>query len=254
MHGVVCAGALAHPGLRALGIERVPLLQVQGETILARTIRCLRDGGGCRAVHVLAPPELPLPDLPGVAYAPYTGRLISDGIAFVRDQVQDDYLLVAGGDCALLTPECITALVTEGLKLEADFVYPAVRRAVAEARFPGGKRTYRRFRDGTVTGGNVFLVRRQYIVGAEPWLTELFARRKNPLAMGQLFGLGFLLLLIAGNAPLSLVEARVGRALRGKFRALLLDYPEIAVDIDKPADYLLLKSELDRLPAGGSAS
>ena len=247
MHGVVCAGALAHSGLRELGIERVPLLKVHGETILARTVRCLRDGGGCSMVDVLAPAELPLPDGPGVRHAAYSGRLISDGIRLLRDQVQDDYVLVAGGDCALLTPECIAVLVDQGLKLDADFVYPAVERAVAEARFPGGKRTYRRFREGTVTGGNVFLIRRRYILDAEPWLTELFARRKNPLAMGQLFGLGFLWMLITGTAPLATIEARVSSALRGKFRALLMDYPEIAVDIDKPADYALLRAELDPL-------
>jgi hypothetical protein len=88
-----------------------------------------------------------------------------------------------------------------------------------------------------VTGGNVFLVRRNYIVEAEPWLTELFARRKNPLAMGQLFGLGFVWLLLTGQAPLGLIETKVSSALRGRFRALLMDYPELAVDIDKVADY-----------------
>lgn len=245
MHGIVCAGALAHPGLRALGVERVPLLTVGGETILRRTLRCLRDGGGCTELHVLAPPDLPLPgDLACVGYAPYTGRLVSDGIRFVREQVASDWLLVAGCDCPLLTPECIGELVERGLALGADFVYPAVPRSAAEAQFPGGKRTYRRFREGVVTGGNVFLVRRQYIVEAEPWLTELFARRKNPLAMGQLFGLGFLWLLITGRAPLALIEARVSAALRGRFRALLTDRAEIAVDIDKPADYALLRGRL----------
>lgn len=242
MHGLVCAGALAHPGLRALGIERVPLIETGGETILHRTLRCLRDGGGCSALHVLAPPELPLPSgFPGLAYAPYSGRLVSDGIAFIRDQVRDDYLLVAGCDCPALTPECIHELVERGLALDADFVYPAVPRHAAEAQFPGGQRTYRRFREGVVTGGNVFLVRRGYIVAAEPWLTELFARRKNPLAMGQLFGLGFLWLLLTGRAPLALIEQRVSTALRGKFRALITEHAEIAVDIDKPSDYALFR-------------
>jgi hypothetical protein len=196
---------------------------------------------------VLAPPAVPLPEGPGVRYAAYSGSLISDGIRLLREQVSASHVLVAGGDCALLTPECIAVLVEQGLRLDADFVYPAVRQEVAEARFPGGKRTYRRFREGTVTGGNVFLIRRDYILGAEQWLTELFARRKNPLAMGRLFGLGFLWMLITGNAPLATIEDRVSRALRGKFRALLMDYPEIAVDIDKPADYELLKPQIDPL-------
>jgi hypothetical protein len=238
MHGIVCAGALAHPGLRALGVERVPLVETGGETILHRTLRCLRDGGGCTALHVLAPPELPLPaDIPTAAHAAYTGKLVSDGVRFIRERVTAEWVLVAGCDCPALTPECIAELVERGLAMDADFVYPAVPRAAAEAQFPGGQRTYRRFREGTVTGGNVFLVRRKYIVDAEPWLTELFARRKNPLAMGQLFGLGFIWLLITGCAPLALIEERVSTALRGKFRALLTDRAEIAVDIDKPSDY-----------------
>lgn len=245
MHGIVCAGAAAPPALRALGVERVPLIEVEGETILERSLRCLRDGAGCTRLSVLAPPELPLPDWPGVAHAPYTGQLVSDGIAFIRDSVASDELLVAGGDCPLLTPECIAELVERGRALDADFVYPVVPQAAMEARFPGGRRTYRRFRDGCFTGGNVFLVRRQYIVDVEPWLTELFARRKNPLAMGQLFGLDFLWQLVSGCAPLALIEQRVSLALRGKFRALITDHAELALDIDKPADYVRLSAWLD---------
>src|ERR1051325_2419446 len=136
MHGIVCAGALAQPGLRALGIERVPLLSISGETLLARTIRCLRDGGNCAAIDVLAPREVPLPDWPGVGHAAHSGQLISDGIAFVRAQVPEEDILVASADCPALTPECIAELVCDGLALEADFVYPCVRREVAEAGFP----------------------------------------------------------------------------------------------------------------------
>jgi hypothetical protein len=243
-HGIVCAGALAHPGLRAIGVERVPLLRIGGETILERTLRCLRDGAGCTRLHVLAPTELPLPDWPGVAHAAYSGKLISDGMALLR-QLDGEYFLVASADCAQLTPECIAELVEQGMALGADFVYPLVAREVAETRFPGGRRTYRRFRDGTFTGGNAFLIRRQYALEAEPWLTELFARRKNPLAMGSLLGWGFLWLLVTGRAPLALMEQRAGHALRGTFRALITEHAEIAVDIDKAADYEYFRDVLD---------
>jgi hypothetical protein len=245
-HGIVCAGALTHPDLRALGVERVPLLRIGGETILERTLRCLRDGGGCERLHVLAGREVPLPDWPGVVQANYTGKLVSDGMALLR-QLDGEYVLVAGCDCPQLTPECIAELVERGMALQADFVYPLVNRDIAEARFPGGQRTYRSLREGAFTGGNVFLVRREYALQAEPWITELFARRKNPLAMGQLLGWQFLWLLLTGRAPLTLIEQRVSRALRGKFRALVTDHAEIAVDIDKAADYHYFRSVLDPL-------
>lgn len=247
MQGIVCAGGTTPPALQALGVDRIPLIEVGGETILARTLRSLRDGGGCSALHVLAPRELPLPDWPGVAHAPYSGRLVSDGIALIRTLHDSEWLLVASGDCPFLTPEAIGELAERGRALGADFVYPVVPRERMEEQFPGGKRTYRRFREGEFTGGNVFLVRQRYIVDAEPWLTTLFARRKNPLAMGQVFGIGFLWQLVTGRAPLPLIEQRVSRALRGEFRALVSSHPGIAVDIDKAADYALLKAHA---PAG----
>jgi CTP:molybdopterin cytidylyltransferase MocA len=154
--------------------------------------------------------------------------------------------LIAAGDCPLLTPECIADLVARGASLNADFVYPIVQDHVMEQRYPGSRRTYRRFREGRFTGGNVFLVKRQYILGAESWLTKLFAMRKNPLAMGRLFGLRFLLHLISGTAPLSQIEQQVGTVLRGKIRALITEHAEVALDLDKPEDYHQLNSWLQR--------
>jgi hypothetical protein len=98
MHGIIAAGALAPAALRELGVERIPLLRVNGETLLARTCRCLITGGACEVVHVLAPEAVPLPDLPGVQRAVYSGRIVDDVLGCIGSACAGAAVLLASGD------------------------------------------------------------------------------------------------------------------------------------------------------------
>lgn len=248
MEGLVAAGALAPEGLQQRGVARIPLLSVSGETILARVCRCLIEGGGCERVHVLAPEAVPLPELPQVSRAPYSGAIIDDLLACLEARVESEQVLLASGDMPLLTVEAVAALGGFARTADADVVYPVVAQMVMEQRFPGGKRTYARLGGTRYTGGNVFALRRSWILGQGALLKRLFARRKDPVGLARLFGLLFVLRLLLGLLTLEHVERHLSRVLKGKLRAAVLPYAELAADLDKVADLETFAPYLDPRP------
>jgi hypothetical protein len=245
MHGVVAAGAMATPALREAGIERIPLLRVAGETILERTCRCLIQGAGCEQVHLLAPEAVALPALPQVTRAQYSGALVDDFIRCVQLAGTGDTLLLASGDMPMITPEAVAALVEFGQTTQADVVYPVVEKAVIERRFPGTHRTYVKLGRITVSGGNIFWLKREWVVAHGPLLRRLFAQRKNPIALARVLGLGFVLRLLCGRLDIPYLERHVSQILCGKLRAAVLPFAELAVDLDKSADLETFKPYLD---------
>jgi hypothetical protein len=116
---------------------------------------------------------------------------------------------------------------------------------VSWAGVSGTKRTYLRLRSGSFTGGNIFYLRRQWLLQSGPLLTELFANRKNVAALAGRFGVLFLLRVLLGLADIPYLERHLGHVLNARFAAAVLPFPELAVDLDKPADYELFRTMLD---------
>lgn len=248
MLAVIAAGGEAQENLKARGIQRVPLIMVEGETLLSRTCRCLAEGGGCESVIVLAPQELPLPNHPAVRRGSYSGAIVDDVIKCAAEGGESGPLLVAGADMPLLTPKSVAMLVDMGLKYQPDVLYPVVDRDVVEACVAGSRRTYLKLRGVTVTGGNVFWVDRRWLIDHAELLRKLFASRKNLLKLMGMFGVWFFLRLLTSQADLAYLEGHLGRVAQGRVKAALLPCPDLAIDLDKEADLESLARFLDPLP------
>jgi GTP:adenosylcobinamide-phosphate guanylyltransferase len=162
----------------------------------------------------------------------------------------DEYVLISSCDIPFVTPEAIVDFLERG-QGRADLYYPIVRREACEARFPGTRRTYVKLREGTFTGGNLFLLRAGSLEPVAEQLRRLFRQRKHPWRLARELGLWFTLTaaLEAAMGTLSLpkLERRVERltGLRGK--AVVTDFAEIGTDIDKTDDLLLLEAFAERL-------
>ena len=73
---------------------------------------------------------------------------------------------------------------------------------------------------------------------------KLVERRKNPIAMARLFGMGLVLKYLVRNLSIAAVEKRFYQKTGIEGRALISDYAEIGVDVDKPSDLLLAQKHL----------
>lgn len=164
------------------------------------------------------------------------GSLAAGAAALEASPEPQDWLLICTGDIPFLTAAAVADFIDKCRRRQADFYYPIISRRAAEQRFPGVRRTYARLRDGVFTGGNLFLVRRSIVGEALPKAEDFIRLRKKPVAMARLVGFGFLLAYLFGFMTIAAAERRISSLVGYRGAAVISDYPEIGVDVDKVSD------------------
>ena len=242
--GVILAGGKSKPDMIALtGQSNRALVVVNGRTLL----ECVTD-----ALHG-APEVGPLcvvGDMPPdnrYTVLPDGGDFVANVTAGAFAHPDAPLLLVATSDLPFLTAAVVSAFVREGIAHSeatgAEIVYPIVPIAECYAQYPNVKRTSLRLREGVFTGGNLMLVRPQFLITRQQWIAEAYAARKSVPQIARRLGIGAILrLLISQKAapnllPLAWLENRISRMIDAPARALICHAPELATDLDKPADF-----------------
>ena len=156
-------------------------------------------------------------------------------------------VLVTAGDIPMITPEAISDFIRQAQKREGDLYYPVVTREASERKYPGVARTYVHLREGEFTGGNLILVNPEIVPRCAFLADKMVERRKNPLALSRLLGWRFVLKFLFRSLSLPEVEAKVSEMLGIKGVAVISDYPEVGVDIDKPGDLQLARQILEAI-------
>jgi len=173
------------------------------------------------------------------------GQRMMDSLIQAFEHVQhEDHVLVVASDVPLIKQEALRDFLASCQRRPADAYYSFVPKTAIMARYPTTKRTYVRLQEGTVTGGNVFLIRPQVILKYRDRIEQAFALRKHPLQLSRLLGFKFLIKLLAGRLEVAEIEARVEEILGMKGAGVLSLYPEIGVDVDKPSDLALARALL----------
>lgn len=168
-------------------------------------------------------------------------------VQVLQEKGVSEQVLILPTDIPFITTEAIEDFLTRCEKLGADFCYPVTSKAINEARFPGVTRTYVRLKEGIFTGGNLFLIRSKIIEPSLDLAVKLVERRKNPIAMARLFGLGLVLSYLVRQLSIPAVERRFYQMTGIKGRALISNYAEIGVDVDKPSDLLMAQEHLEEI-------
>jgi hypothetical protein len=127
---------------------------------------------------------------------------------------------------------------------EGDFFYALTSKEINEKKFPGVLRTYVQLKEGVFTGGNLFLMRSRMIEPALDMALQLTMRRKNPVAMGRLFGFRLVLNYLLKRLSIPMVEKRFYEIMKIKGRGIISNYAEVGVDVDKLSDLELAEKYL----------
>ncbi len=242
---VVLAGGLAKPEFAArTGVPHRALLKVGENTMLERVVAGLRSADAVGDVAVITDLETP----PGTARIGDQGSFQANlfaGLEWARDA---PHVLVSTCDIPFVTGEAIRDFVEKALAADADLVYCAALVERCHDRFPGVRRTAVRLREGALTGGNVVLARPAFMLRHRDRIVSAYAARKSPWRLARMFGPRMLLRLVLnltvrpGLVSVSELESAAGRALGGRVRAVITDYPELATDIDRPEDAEALRN------------
>lgn len=249
---VLGGGDPGDPFAAAHGVKVKPLIPVAGEPMALHVLRALRGSERVARVAYVGPLT---PTLEGHVDVRVTdhGTLLSNleaGVEALRGLglAPGERVLVVTADVPLLTAADVRD-VLDSAPLDAGLVYPVVRREICEAAYPGVKRTYARLRDGTFTGGNLFILDPALIGQFLPRLREVLAARKAPLRLAGLIGWDVLLRLLTGRLSVRQLEERVSGLLGVKACALVTPHAAVGTDVDKDADLTLAERQLSAAPA-----
>ncbi|MEW5946986.1 MAG: nucleotidyltransferase family protein [bacterium] len=156
-----------------------------------------------------------------------------------------EWILVATCDVPLVTAAIIEDFLAACRRREADMYYPVVEKRVVEGKYPGVERTYGRLRDGVFTGGNLFLVNPKVFTAHWHLIERAMALRKSPFRLLGMLGFFFIVKFVFRRLSLADIERKVEKIMGMRGVPVIVEHPEIGVDVDKESDYLLVRRILE---------
>ena len=182
-----------------------------------------------------------------VHHLPDHGSLVANAVAGIRWLLEHDPtprpVLGASADIPTLTPEIVDQLIETCRPFQHSLYYTVVTPEIMEKRFPGSKRTYVRFQDHSVAGGDMFIFHTG-LANTNPDLLEAFSNaRKHAWKLARIVGFRTLLKFLLHRLSLAEVEQTGERVLDGSVKVVLSPHAELAMDADKPHQVELLQAE-----------
>jgi hypothetical protein len=153
-------------------------------------------------------------------------------------------ILLCSSDIPLITPAIIRDFIEECGSQTADVYYAIVAEQTMESQFPNSKRTYIPFQDGRYTGGDAFLVRADLELDFE-FLEGITGSRKNYFKQIKMFGIGSIIRFLLRRMSVQQVAVEVAMRIGIAGQVVITRHAELAMDLDKPHHYELIKAELE---------
>lgn len=222
-------------------------VEIAGVTLVGRVLAALRSSRVIRRIVVVAP--LSARERDELAAA---DDLRPDGIRITESLRNglagfspDRTVLVLASDLPVLTATAVEDFVERAERLDADVIYGCVEKRAHQGRFARVPHTWARLRDGTFCGGGIFALKPRVLPRLEQFIEQLGAARKHPFRLASLFGWDVLARFALGRLTIAQAERRATGILGAPVRALVSDYPETAVNVDRVSD-IALAEELVR--------
>jgi GTP:adenosylcobinamide-phosphate guanylyltransferase len=235
------------PFAKRYGASMKALIPIVGEPMVLRPLRALLASDHVESVRLLTqePDDIAavLPDAPGWSVEPSDGTIAETLERICADKRTRWPLLVTTADHALLDTAMIDQFCAEAVG--ADLAIGVVTKSALEKRLPQSRRTWIGFRRGRYTGANLFALGSPKAMRAVALWREVEQDRKKGWRLLLALGWPGILGLLRIRTLDQTLDA-MGRKLGLTLRAVRLDDPLAAVDVDKPQDYDLVTAILER--------
>lgn len=194
---------------------------------------------------ILVGPEELKDTPPNVSFTLCKGSLVANLMAGVEalglESERSPYLLVVTSDIPLITKEAIDDFLTRSFMHDAKIYYPIVSREANEKSYPEVERTYFTLKEGTFTGGNIILLDPELLKTKYELVEQLTALRKSPAKIIKMLGVKFIYKFVRKTLSIEEIETRAKVILGAPGKAIISQYPEIGIDVDKPSDLSLME-------------
>jgi GTP:adenosylcobinamide-phosphate guanylyltransferase len=165
----------------------------------------------------------------------------------VVDLLSDNMpILVTTSDHALLQPEIIDHFCREARKTDYDLVVGLTSYEQVMRAYPETRRTVIRLSDGGFCGCNLFAFLTPRAKQAAQFWQKFENSRKKPLHMIKTMGWTVVLRYLMGRLSLEEGLNRISKQMNLKAGAVMLPFPEAAIDVDKVSDWRLAEYIVSR--------
>ncbi len=172
-----------------------------------------------------------------VRWLPHEATPSASALSALKRIPADSLVLLTTADHALLSAPIVDYFCRQAKASGCDLVAGLASHAATVARYPGMRRTKTRFRDGPYCGCNLYA----FLTGGSRVAADVWRRvehqRKHPLKMiselGWLTALRYVLGVLSLKDALGLISRHMGV----QAGAVILPYPEAAVDVDSVTDW-----------------
>ncbi len=242
---VVVSGGKVPPALRPhfFDLAAKSLIPWRGKTLLEYAVEALlASSSATRPIAVVGPEEARAPLAPygeDVRWLQCGETLMDNANIGLSFHGTDRTLLILSPDLPVVTGEAIDRFVS-AIPPEVEIAAPVITRKEFLQRFPGAPNKFLATANGEVTMGSVFFITGRALKINIPLGQDAYRARKYLWRLAYMAGLKITWQMLTRRLRLEDVEARASRLCDAQVRAVFVDAPELAYDIDCPEnlDYL----------------
>ncbi len=248
LDAIIIAGSLNTGLLRKCSNEACEaMIRIRAKPMIRYVVDALIESQNIKKIVVAGPIELKevFPE-DFIEVVEAKGTIIENTIKALDLVDNTKPVLVAACDIPLLSAKAINDFVKLSEDKGTDFFYPIVSMEEIYRRFTGVKRTFVKLKEGTFTGGNLFIINPAAVRRSADKAQEFINYRKSPLQLCRLLGFKFVIKLLFSNLSIPELEKKVSEVLGIKAKAVITLFPEIGIDVDKPSDYLIVSAHLGK--------
>ncbi len=153
-------------------------------------------------------------------------------------------ILLLTSDIPLITSQAIDEFIKNCTERKAYIGYPIITKENIMKKYPETIRTYVKMKEGIFCGGNITFFKPEIFYQNRKLIKELYDNRKSTWKYAKILGLKFILKFLFKTLTLDEIERKVTKIVGCKSIAVLVSYPEIMIDLDKPTDLELIRQYL----------
>jgi GTP:adenosylcobinamide-phosphate guanylyltransferase len=255
--GVVLAGDRGpdDPVARNVGAPCKSFAPLGGRPMVLRVLDTLAEAREIDSLVVCGPAEALLPQEPELC-----ARITAGTVRWVPPQATPSTstyhvleglsphapVLVTTADHAFLTAEVVDYFCLKARASDYDVVVGLASHAEVMAAFPQTKRTATRLRDGGFCSCNLFAFLSPRARAAAEFWRQCERNRKKPWKMMRVIGWGVVVRYLLGALSLEEGVRRLSARMNVKAGAVILPFPDAAVDVDTVKDWRLVEEVLSR--------
>jgi len=239
------------PVAKATGARCKSLTPVGGKPMVFRVLDALTASQTVDAYILSGPPKSIMDQEPDLGTLVTSGRVkwfenqaspSSSAFHVLQSLPNETPVLLTTADHAMLSARIVDYFCSEAQTSRCDVVAGVARHETVMAAYPKTRRTATRLEDGAYCGCNLFAFLTPRARLAADFWRRVENQRKNPLRVIRILGWIAVSRYLMGRLSLAEALDRISRRLGFKAGAVILPYPEAAVDVDSVDDLRLVEN------------